>query len=79
LSSNLDRNSDIEERMSRDDYERSTLDEALYDAREYLIAGLENQAEWWEHLGDAHRDYAALARLAVVQADELATITKATL
>lgn len=39
-------------------------DEALYDAREYLIAGLANQAEWWEHLGDAHRDYAALARAA---------------
>lgn len=38
--------------------------EALYDAGEYLIAGLENQAEWWEHLGDAHRDYAALARAA---------------
>ena len=37
-------------------------DEALYDAGEYLIAGLDNQAEWWEHLGDAHRDYAALAR-----------------
>ena len=37
-------------------------DAALYDAQEYLVAGLENQAEWWEHLGDAHRDYAALAR-----------------
>lgn len=36
--------------------------EALYDANEYLIAGLANQSEWWEHLGDAHRDYAALAR-----------------
>lgn len=39
-------------------------DAALYDAGEYLIAGLDNQAEWWEHLGDAHRDYAALARAA---------------
>lgn len=38
--------------------------EALYDAAEYLVAGLDNQAEWWEHLGDAHRDYAALARAA---------------
>ena len=38
--------------------------EALYDAGEYLVAGPENHAEWWEHLGDAHRDYAALARAA---------------
>ena len=25
----------------------------LYDAQEYMIAGLDNQAEWWEHPGDA--------------------------
>jgi hypothetical protein len=61
-----------EEKMTRQEYERATLDDARYDAREYLVAGVENQAEWWEHLGDAHRDYAALARLAVAQADELA-------
>lgn len=60
-----------EERMTRPEYERATLDEALDDARDYLAAGLENQAEWWEHLGDAHRDYAALARLAVAQSREL--------
>ena len=36
----------------------------LYDAGEYLIAWPANQTEWWEHLGDAHRDYAALARAA---------------
>ena len=44
---------------------------AIYDANEYLIAGLENQAEWWEHLGDAHRDYAALAREAVALQQEI--------
>jgi hypothetical protein len=46
-------------------------EQALFDANEYLIAGLENQAEWWEHLGDAHRDYAALARVAVAQQAEV--------
>lgn len=44
----------------------SEYKQALYDAQEYLIAGLENQAEWWEHLGDAHKDYAELARAAVL-------------
>ena len=43
----------------------------LYDAQEYLVAGAANHAEWWEHLGDAHRDYAQLAQLAVEQAEAL--------
>lgn len=63
-----------EEALTEREYGRATLDEALYDAREYLVGGPENQAEWWEHLGDAHRDYAALAQLAITQADELAAL-----
>lgn len=55
---------------------RRFRNEALYDAGEYLIAGLENQAEWWEHLGDAHRDYAALARAAESLQAELAACRK---
>jgi hypothetical protein len=57
--------------MTTDDHVAASI---LYDAQEYLIAGLDNQAEWWEHLGDAHRDYAKLAKVAVAQAAEIADL-----
>ena len=47
-------------------------EQAERQARDYLNADLENQAEWWEHLGDAHRDYAALARAYLDLAAQLA-------
>ena len=53
-------------KFTEDEYRDAISTDAIYDAGEYLVAGLDNQAEWWEHLGDAHRDYRALAEAVAV-------------